>query len=75
MAEEEGAAVEVLPQAAFLERWGLRDALAAHRAEELALARDGDPLERLRVRSLITGGEALLHPRGLGDFRVLVARR
>ena len=49
--------------------------LAARRAEELALARDGDPMERLRVRSLITGGEALLHPRGLGDFRVLVARR
>jgi hypothetical protein len=65
----------VLPQAAFLERWGLRDVLAARRAEELSLARDGDPLERLRVRSLITGGEALLHPRGLGDFRVLVARR
>jgi SAM-dependent MidA family methyltransferase len=75
VAEEEGTVVEVLPQAAFLERWGLRDVLAARRAEELSLARDGDPLERLRVRSLITGGEALLHPRGLGDFRVLVARR
>jgi hypothetical protein len=65
----------VLPQAVFLERWGLREVLGARRAEELALARNGDPLERLRVRSLITGGEALLHPRGLGDFRVLVARR
>ena len=29
VAEEEGAAVEVLSQAAFLERWGLRDVLAA----------------------------------------------
>ncbi len=75
VAEEEGAAVEVMPQATFLERWGLLDLLAERRAAELALARDGDPLERLRVRSLLTGGEALLHPRGLGDFRVLVARR
>lgn len=73
--EAEGAAVEVTSQAAFLERWGLTDRLVQLRVEELALARDGDPLERLRVRSLITGGEALLHPRGLGDFRVLVARR
>ncbi|MBM3694750.1 MAG: hypothetical protein FJW79_02290 [Actinobacteria bacterium] len=75
VARQEGAAVEVTPQAEFLERWGLRESLARLRAEELALAREGDPMERLRVRSLITGGEALLHPRGLGDFRVLVARR
>jgi SAM-dependent MidA family methyltransferase len=74
-AEEEGAEVEVLTQACFLERWGLRAALAACRAAERDLAREGDPMERLRLRSLITGGEALLHPRGLGDFRVLVARR
>lgn len=74
-AEGAGAAVEVTSQAVFLERWGLADLLACRRAEELALARDGDPMERLRVRSLVTGGEALLHPRGLGDFRVLVARR
>jgi len=75
VAAEEGAEAEVLPQAAFLERWGLRDLLAARRGDESDLARDGDPVERLRVRSSITGGEALLHPRGLGDFRVLVARR
>ena len=75
VAEEEGAEAEVLPQAAFLERWGLRDLLAARRREERDLAADGDAMERLRVRSSITGGEALLHPRGLGDFRVLVARR
>lgn len=75
VAEGEGAAVEVTSQAGFLERWGLAELLSRRRAEELALARDGDPLERLQVRSLVTGGEALLHPRGLGDFRVLVARR
>ncbi|MBN2112998.1 MAG: SAM-dependent methyltransferase [Acidimicrobiia bacterium] len=74
-AEEEGARAEIYSQASFLERWGLGDLLKARRAEELALAREGNALERLRVRSLITGGEALLHPRGLGDFRVLVARR
>ena len=70
-----GAAVEVTSQAVFLERWGLADLLARRRAEDWALARRRRPLERLRMRSLITGGEALFHPAGLGDFRVLVARR
>jgi hypothetical protein len=32
-------------------------------------------MERLRLRTLKTEAETLLHPRGLGDFRVLVARR
>ena len=45
------------------------------RRRELALARDGDPLERLQVRSERTDAETLLHPRGLGDFRVLVATK
>jgi len=70
---EAGAGVEVLAQAAFLERWGLAERLAALRVEELALARTDRVMERLQVRSRITDGEALLHPRGLGDFRVLVA--
>jgi SAM-dependent MidA family methyltransferase len=74
-AEEAGADVEVLSQAAFLERWGLRERLRELRGEELALARDGDPMERLRVRSTRTEAETLLHPRGLGDFRVVVALR
>jgi len=75
LAREAGAEVEVLTQAVFLERWGLRDRLAALRHEELALARTDRVMERLAVRSRITGGEALLHPRGLGGFRVLVATK
>jgi SAM-dependent MidA family methyltransferase len=74
-AEEAGAEVEVLAQAAFLERWGLTERLAALRREELALARSRREMECLQVRSRITDGEALLHPRGLGDFRVVVARK
>jgi SAM-dependent MidA family methyltransferase len=74
-AREAGAEVQVLTQAALLEAWGLRERLAALRAEELALAREGREMDRLAVRSRITDGEALLHPRGLGDFRVLVATR
>jgi SAM-dependent MidA family methyltransferase len=59
----------------FLASLGLRDRLSELRNRELALARDGDPLERLKVRSVKTEAETLLHPRGLGDFRVLVARK
>jgi len=74
-AREAGAGVQVLTQAAFLENWGLRERLAALREEELALARTDRVMDRLAVRSRITDGEALLHPRGLGDFRVLVAHK
>ena len=74
-AEEAGAEVEVLTQAAFLERWGLRERLTGLREQELALACTDRVMERLAVRSRITDGEALLHPRGLGDFRVLVATK
>jgi SAM-dependent MidA family methyltransferase len=68
-----GARVEVVPQAEFLERWGLGERIAALRERELALARERAALERLRARSERTGAETLLHPRGLGDFRVVVA--
>jgi SAM-dependent MidA family methyltransferase len=74
VAREAGAAVEYLRQVEFLEQWGLRDRIGGLREEELRLARSGPALERLRVKSEITDGETLLHPRGLGDFRVLVAR-
>jgi SAM-dependent MidA family methyltransferase len=72
-AREAGAAVEAVRQAGFLDRWGLGDQLAALRERELELARSGTAMERLRVRSARTDGETLLHPRGLGDFRVVVA--
>ena len=33
-----------------------------------------EEMERLRVRGARTDGETLMHPRGLGDCRVLIAR-
>jgi len=74
-AQDEGAEVEVLRQDDYLRQWGLGEVVSELRHRELALARDGDPMERLRVRSERTDAETLLHPRGLGDFRVLVARK
>lgn len=59
----------------FLSRLGLRDRLSELRVAELESSRSGDEMERLRLRSLKTEAETLLHPRGLGDFRVLVARK
>ncbi len=65
---------ELLRQDEFLERHGLRDRLDDLRAEELAAARESTTMDRLRLRSQVTEAETLLHPRGLGDFRVLVCR-
>ena len=65
---------EVMRQDEFLERWGLRDRLDELRTSELDAAREGRIMEQLILKSRITEGETLLHPRGLGDFRVLVAR-
>ena len=70
-----GAEVSVLRQDDFLAQWGLRSALSELRSHELELARSGDEMERLAVRSRRSEAETLLHPRGLGDFRVMVARR
>lgn len=55
----------------FLSSLGLRDRLSHVRRSELEAARAGDEMERLRLRTLRTEIETLLHPRGLGDFRVL----
>jgi SAM-dependent MidA family methyltransferase len=74
-AESAGATVTLERQDGFLTRWGLRDVLTDVRNRELAAARTGETMERLALRSQVTGAEALLHPRGLGDFRVLVARK
>jgi len=70
-----GTDVEYHRQDDFLGELGLRSRLSELRHQELALARDDDPLERLKVRSTRTEAETLLHPRGLGDFRVLVVRK
>lgn len=74
-AREAGAEVELWRQDDFLGSLGLRDRISRMRHEELDLARAGDEMARLRLRTFRTEAETLLHPRGLGDFRVLVARK
>lgn len=73
-AAEEGWHAALHRQDEFLENLGIRTRLAELAEQERALA-GRDERERLRVRSARTAGETLLHERGLGDFRVLVARR
>jgi SAM-dependent MidA family methyltransferase len=68
-----GARVRMERQDDFLTTWGLRDDLRTLRRAELELAAGPDAMARLRVRSEIKDAETLLHPRGLGDFRVLTA--
>ena len=70
-----GARVELMRQDDFLTSLGLRERLSDLRRRELELARGSDHGERLAIRALRTDAETLLHPRGLGDFRVLVARK
>ena len=74
-AESTGADVTVSRQDDFLARWGLRKVLSELRSQELELARSQPELERLALRSRRTEAETLMHPRGLGDFRVMVARK
>jgi SAM-dependent MidA family methyltransferase len=74
-AEATGAFVELHRQDDFLTDLGLRDRLSELRHLELEAVRSGDDMERLRLRTRKTEAETLLHPRGLGDFRVLVARK
>ena len=74
-ARQAGAEVEMWRQDDFLASLGLRDRIKVMRHEELEMARAGDEMARLRLRTLRTEAETLLHPRGLGDFRVVVARR
>jgi SAM-dependent MidA family methyltransferase len=73
VAEAAGVDVTLSRQDEFLARYGLRRVLSDLRARELELARGGADLERLAVRSRRSEAETLMHPRGLGDFRVLVA--
>ncbi len=63
--------VSLIRQDDFLSDLGLRERLGDLRRLELALATESDQTERLLVRSTKTEAETLLHPRGLGDFRVL----
>lgn len=69
-----GATVSLHRQDDLLEELGLTERIRKLRAQEAEHARAGDELRRLETRSLRIGAETLLHPRGLGDFRVLIAR-
>lgn len=73
LAEERGGAVQLQRQDDFLIEWGLRDVVSELRHRELGLARAGDTMGQLQVRSERIAAETLLHPRGLGDFRVLTS--
>ncbi|MCB1245886.1 MAG: hypothetical protein KDB69_01310, partial [Acidimicrobiia bacterium] len=70
-----GAATRLQRQDDFLSGLGLRERLSDLRRLELESARSGDTGAQLVARSARTEAETLLHPRGLGDFRVLVATR
>ena len=70
-----GASIEYHRQDDFLSELGLRARLSSLRHRELDLARQGEPMERLKARSDRIEAETLLHPRGLGDFRLLVVRK
>jgi SAM-dependent MidA family methyltransferase len=75
VATNAGASVELHRQDDFLASLGLRHRLSELRHAELESARLGETAERLRTRSLVGEAQTLLHPRGLGDFRVLVVSR
>ncbi len=72
VAQAAGATTRLLRQDDFLTELGLRHRLSEVRHHELEAARSGDEAKRLRLRSQKTEIETLLHPRGLGDFRVLI---
>jgi SAM-dependent MidA family methyltransferase len=74
-AQAAGASVELHRQDDFLANLGLRDTVRQLRQRELDLAKGDDAMARLMVRSEATDADTLLHPRGLGDFRVMVATR
>ena len=70
---ETGAHVRVERQDETLRSWGLGDERERLRAEELELARSGAALQRLVHKTKVNEADTLLHPRGLGDFRVAIA--
>jgi SAM-dependent MidA family methyltransferase len=72
-AKSTGALVELHRQDDFLAGLGLRDEVRDLRHRERDLAKAGDAMQRLMVRSEAIDTETLLHPRGLGDFRVMIA--
>ena len=72
VAEGHGLSSQLLRQDDFLSDWGLRKVVSAMKQDELAHARAGETMQQLQVKSDRIAAETLLHPRGLGDFRVLI---
>jgi SAM-dependent MidA family methyltransferase len=72
VAEDAGAVASLQRQEDFLTDWGLRDVVSDLKHRELEAARAGDTMRQLELRTERIAAETLLHPRGLGDFRVLV---
>lgn len=72
VAEDALATATLHRQDDFLSEWGLREAVSEMRQQELECARAGDTMQQLAIKSERIAAETLLHPRGLGDFRVLV---
>ncbi len=70
-AANRGATVALYRQDDFLADSGLRKVVRDLKLRELELARRGDTMAQLVLRSERIDAETLLHPRGLGDFRVL----
>ena len=70
---EAGWSTCLLRQDDFLVMWGLGDRLGDLRKRELEVSGKNEEL-RLELRSQRIAGETLLHERGLGDFRVLIAQ-
>jgi SAM-dependent MidA family methyltransferase len=73
VAVEAGWEAKIWRQDDYLATLGVRERISEMRHRELELARSGDAMERLKVRTRRTEAETLMNPRGLGDFRVLVA--
>lgn len=71
LAARASATVTLQRQDDFLAAWGLGDVVRDLRYRELDLARRGDTMAQLAVRTERIAAETLIHPRGLGDFRVL----
>ena len=72
-AESADTIVEIRRQDDFLGSLGLRAVVSDLRHRERDLTRSEDAIQRLILRSEATDAETLLHPRGLGDFRIMVA--
>ncbi len=74
-AESAGGEVEVVRQDELLAGLGLRTILSDLRRGALEAAREGDIMRQMQLKSRTLEAETLMHPRGLGDFRVLIARK